>query len=87
MNDPEIIRKLEEIKEELSGIKNEANWIANVTKMNDPKIIDELENIKWELSGIKQELSGIKDEVNWIPKAFLCMLLGICLAAWLDWLF
>ena len=27
MNDPEIIRKLEEIRQELSGIKNEANWI------------------------------------------------------------
>ena len=26
MNDPEIIRKLEEIKEELSGIKYEVNW-------------------------------------------------------------
>ena len=58
--------------------------------MNDPEIIEKLEeikNIKWELSGIRKELSGIKDEVNWIPKAFLFMLLGIGLAAWLDSLF
>ena len=27
MNDPEIIRKLEEIREELSGIKDEINWL------------------------------------------------------------
>ena len=26
MNDPEIIRKLDEIKQELSGIKDEVSW-------------------------------------------------------------
>ena len=55
--------------------------------MNDPEIIEKLEEIKEELSGIHRELYGIKREVNWIPKAFFLMFLGIILGAWLAWLF
>ena len=29
MNDPEIIENLDEIKQELSGIKNELRWIIH----------------------------------------------------------
>ena len=56
--------------------------------MNDPEIIRKLEEIK-------EELSGIKHEVNWIPKAFSCMVfgtfLGVMVAVGIDklvkWLF
>ena len=78
MNDPEIIEKLDEIRQELSGIKHEVNWIANATKRRPT--MNELEEIKWELSGIKQEISKIDGHFSAIPISF-----GICRRALLHY--